>query len=151
MHSGQLVVRELKRQIGSLYFEGSGLSKDKEKLAARVKVGPETFEPRLAVRDPYVFEFLGLRSREVMGESDLEDALLDRLQEFLLERRFGPQTFSQPVGDQPDSLPVMSPQRCAGSRVALRPVAPVVTSVTNCRNGHSAMSIRQFTRLRSPS
>jgi predicted nuclease of restriction endonuclease-like (RecB) superfamily len=63
---------------GSLYFERSGLSKDKEKLAARVKAGAETFEPRLAVRDPSVFEFLGLRSREVMGESDLEDALLDR-------------------------------------------------------------------------
>lgn len=86
---GNWSVRELKRQIGSLYFERSGLSKDKEKLAARVKAGAETFEPRLAVRDPYVFEFLGLRSREVMGESDLEDALLDRLQEFLLELGHG--------------------------------------------------------------
>lgn len=53
---GSWSVRELKRQIGSLYFERSGLSKDKEKLAARVKAGAETFEPRLAVRDPYVFE-----------------------------------------------------------------------------------------------
>lgn len=86
---GNWSVRELKRQIGSLYFERSGLSKDKEKLAARVKAGAEIFEPRLAVRDPYVFEFLGLRSKEVMGESDLEDALLDRLQEFLLELGHG--------------------------------------------------------------
>ncbi|HWM66437.1 MAG TPA: PDDEXK nuclease domain-containing protein [Steroidobacteraceae bacterium] len=86
---GSWSVRELKRQIGSLYFERSGLSKDKEKLAARIKAGAETFEPRLAVRDPYVFEFLGLRSREVMGESDLEDAVLDRLQEFLLELGHG--------------------------------------------------------------
>ena len=47
------------------------------------------------------------------------------------------QSASRRSTDQPDSLPVMSPQRCAGSRVALRPVAPLVTSVTNCRNGHS--------------
>ena len=86
---GNWSVRELKRQIGSLYFERSGFSKDKEKLAARIKAGAENFEPRFAVRDPYVFEFLGLRSREVMGESDLEDALLDKLQEFLLELGHG--------------------------------------------------------------
>ena len=82
-------VRELKRQIGSLYFERSGRSKDKEKLAALVKAGAEVSDPRLAVRDPYVFEFLGLRPREVMGESDLEDALLDKLQDFLLELGHG--------------------------------------------------------------
>jgi hypothetical protein len=37
------------------------------------------------IRDPYVFEFLGIRPPEVMGESGLEDALLDRVQQFLLE------------------------------------------------------------------
>ena len=42
-------------------------------------------EPRLAIRDPYIFEFLGLKPREVMSESHLEDQLLDKLQEFLLE------------------------------------------------------------------
>ena len=41
------------------------------------------------MRDPYIFEFLGLRSQETMGESDLEDALLDRLQNFLLEMGHG--------------------------------------------------------------
>ena len=41
------------------------------------------------MRDPYIFEFLGLRSQDTMGESDLEDALLDRLQEFLLEMGHG--------------------------------------------------------------
>ena len=39
----------------------------------------------LSIRDPYVFEFLGIKPREVMGESHLEDALLDKVQEFLLE------------------------------------------------------------------
>ena len=41
------------------------------------------------MRDPYIFEFLGLCSQETMGESDLEDALLDRLQDFLLEMGHG--------------------------------------------------------------
>lgn len=82
-------VRELKRQIGSLYFERSGLSRDKKKLAALVQTDAEIGHPSMAVRDPYVFEFLGLRSREVMGESDLEDALLDKLQDFLLELGHG--------------------------------------------------------------
>ncbi len=86
---GNWSVRELKRQIGSLYFERSGLSKDKKKLAALVKAGAEVSDPRLAIRDPYIFEFLGLRSREIMGESDLEDALLDKLQDFLLELGHG--------------------------------------------------------------
>lgn len=86
---GNWSVRELKRQIGSLYYERSGLSDNKEKLAALIRSGARTAEPKLAVRDPYVFEFLGLRSREVMGESDLEDALLDRLQDFLLELGYG--------------------------------------------------------------
>lgn len=82
---GQWSVRELRRQIGSLLFERTGLSTDKTKLAEMVQQGAESSTPALAIRDPYVFEFLGLKAREVMGESDLEDALLDRVQEFLLE------------------------------------------------------------------
>lgn len=58
---GNWSVRALKRQIATLYFERSGLSKDKEKLSAMVKKGVETAEPKLAIRDPYIFEFLGLR------------------------------------------------------------------------------------------
>ena len=86
---GNWSVRELKRQIASLYYERSGLSKDKEKLAEMVKSGAESAEPKLTVRDPYIFEFLGLKPQEVMGESDLEDQLLDKLQEFLLEMGHG--------------------------------------------------------------
>lgn len=86
---GNWSVRELKRQIASLYYERSGLSKNKEKLAELVRSGAEAIEPELAVRDPYIFEFLGLKSQEVMGESDLEDQLLDKLQEFLLELGHG--------------------------------------------------------------
>jgi len=63
---GNWSVRELKRQISSLYFERSGLSKDRTKLAELAQAGAETSEPKLAIRDPYVFEFLGLKPREVM-------------------------------------------------------------------------------------
>jgi len=86
---GNWSVRELKRQIASLYYERSGLSKDKRKLAELVRSGAEIEEPKLAVRDPYVFEFLGLKPAEVMGESHLEDQLLDKLEEFLLELGHG--------------------------------------------------------------
>jgi len=86
---GNWSVRELKRQIARLYYARSGLSKDKKKLAALVQSGAETAEPKLAIRDPYIFEFLGLKPREVMSESALEDQLLDKLQEFLLEMGHG--------------------------------------------------------------
>ncbi len=86
---GNWSVRELKRQINSLYYERSGLSKDKKRLAALAQEGAETAEPRLVIRDPYVFEFLGLKPREVMSESHLEDQLLDKLQDFMLELGHG--------------------------------------------------------------
>jgi predicted nuclease of restriction endonuclease-like (RecB) superfamily len=86
---GNWSVRELKRQIASLYFERSGLSHDKEKLAALTQAKSEPAEPRLTVRDPYIFEFLGLKPKEVMSESHLEDQLLDKLQEFLIELGHG--------------------------------------------------------------
>jgi predicted nuclease of restriction endonuclease-like (RecB) superfamily len=82
---GNWSVRELKRQIASLYYERSGLSTDREKLATLAHEGAERLIPSLAIRDPYVFEFLGLKTHEVMGESQLEDQLLNKLQDFLLE------------------------------------------------------------------
>ncbi len=86
---GNWSVRELRRQIASLYYERSGLSKDKAKLSALAHAAAESMQPAHIIRDPYVFEFLGLRSRDVMAESELEDALLDRLQDFLLELGHG--------------------------------------------------------------
>lgn len=82
---GNWAVRELKRQISSLYYERSGLSRNKKKLAAIAQTNVEHTTPALAIRDPYVFEFLGLKPREVMPESRLEGALLDKLEAFLLE------------------------------------------------------------------
>ncbi len=86
---GNWSVRELKRQIASLYYERSGLSRDKGKLADLAQEGAERAEPTLAIRDPYVFEFLGLKPQEVMGESHLEDQLLDKRHDFLLELGHG--------------------------------------------------------------
>lgn len=86
---GDWSVRELKRQIASLYYERAGLSTDKAALAAQAQVGAERAAAALTIRDPYVFEFLGLRPQEVMSETQLEDQLLDKLQEFLLELGHG--------------------------------------------------------------
>lgn len=86
---GNWSVRELRRQIDSLYYQRSGLSKNKAKLSAKAQAKAEPLQPAQIIRDPYIFEFLGLRSRDVMGETDLEDALLDRLQDFLLEMGHG--------------------------------------------------------------
>jgi predicted nuclease of restriction endonuclease-like (RecB) superfamily len=86
---GNWSVRELKRQIATLYYERTGLSRNKKKLASLVEQTSEKQEARLPIRDPYIFEFLGLKSKEVMGESEIEDALLDKLQEFLLELGYG--------------------------------------------------------------
>ncbi|WP_446008191.1 PDDEXK nuclease domain-containing protein [Candidatus Electrothrix sp.] len=86
---GNWSVRELRRQIGSLYYERSELSGNKKKLAELAQRNAETAHPKLAIRDPYVFEFLGLKPVEVMSESHLEDQLLDNLQEFLLELGHG--------------------------------------------------------------
>jgi predicted nuclease of restriction endonuclease-like (RecB) superfamily len=86
---GNWSVRELKRQIGSLYFERSGLSIKPDKIAAIVRPKAEIAESRLVIRDPYIFEFLGLKSHETMGESDLENSLLDKLQSFLIELGHG--------------------------------------------------------------
>lgn len=86
---GTWSVRELKRQIASLYYERSGLSKDKHKLAAITQAKAEHVKPALEIRDPYVFEFLGLKPQDVMSESQVEDQILDKLQEFLLELGHG--------------------------------------------------------------
>jgi len=86
---GNWSVRELKRQIDSLYYERLGLSKNKKKLVKMVSKKTERNKPGLAIRDPFVFEFLGLKPKEVVKELDLESALLDKLQEFLLELGYG--------------------------------------------------------------
>ncbi len=78
-------VREFQRQRNSLLYERVGLSKDRDAVLALVRNGGLVTTPSTEVRDPYVLEFLGLKPSAGFGEADLEQALLDHLQEFLLE------------------------------------------------------------------
>lgn len=77
--------RELERQIHSLLFERLALSRDRAGVMALAQQGHEVHRPSDLVKDPYVLEFAGLRQDEHFRESDLEQALIDRLQHFLLE------------------------------------------------------------------
>jgi len=82
---GNWSVRELERQRGSLLYERTGLSKNKEKLMQLTSEKALQLTPQDIIRDPYVFEFLGLKQQEVLAENELEEKLLDHLQQFLLE------------------------------------------------------------------
>ena len=82
---GHWTTRNLKRQINSLCYERTTLSKDKNKLIQALRNQLPVQDVTDVIKDPYVFEFLGFKPKEVMYESDLSNALLEKLQEFLLE------------------------------------------------------------------
>lgn len=82
---GNWSVRELQRQIGSLLFERIGLSSNKEKVIEIANDKADLLLPTDIIKDPYVFEFLGLKQTDVLDESSLEDLLIQHLQEFILE------------------------------------------------------------------
>ena len=77
--------RELDRQISSSYFERSGLSKNKTALSAMVKQEAVKLTPVDILHEPVTLEFLGFKSKETWTESDLEEAIINHMQEFLLE------------------------------------------------------------------
>lgn len=77
-------VRELRRQISTNLYVRAGISTNPEKLLSLPSVqGHDSTE--LQIRQPFTFEFLGLKAQEVVDEHDLEDALISHLQEFILE------------------------------------------------------------------
>ena len=78
-------VRELQRQIDSNYYERSGWSKKPELLASKVTERAERPTFREELKSHYIFEFLGLSAKNVIEEDELEQALIDHLEEFLLE------------------------------------------------------------------
>ena len=83
--AGAWSCRQLGRQISSLYYERLLASRDKAPVKAEAdklmaSEGVEDF-----IKDPYVLEFLDLKDYPALRESDLEQALIDKLQEFLLE------------------------------------------------------------------
>jgi predicted nuclease of restriction endonuclease-like (RecB) superfamily len=87
--NGNWSVRELKRQIGSLLYERTGLSRNKQKVIDIANQVKSDFLPENIIRDPYIFEFLGLKQQEVFTENTLEDLLIANLQDFILELGIG--------------------------------------------------------------
>ena len=81
-------VRELKRQINTSLYERLLLSKgdiNKQEVLDLSLKGIEINEPKDIIKDPYVFEFLGIPEEKPIMESDLEKALVQQIEKFLLE------------------------------------------------------------------
>ncbi|MBR5957921.1 MAG: DUF1016 family protein [Salinivirgaceae bacterium] len=82
---GVWTVRELKRQIDTNYFERSGISSNPAKMSQYVQNKAEQMSLAETIKSPYVYEFLGLKDTEIIEEDELEQALIDHLEEFILE------------------------------------------------------------------
>lgn len=76
-------VRELRRQIKTNLYVRAGISKKPELLIQSSEDNCNI--TMITIKDPFTFEFLGLDAKEAVSESDLEQALMDHLQEFMLE------------------------------------------------------------------
>ena len=77
--------RETERQINSQLYERLLISNDKETLLATARKERTVEKPTEIIKDPMILEFLGLERKPVYYESDLETALIEHLQQFLLE------------------------------------------------------------------
>jgi len=78
-------VRELKRQMKSMLFHRLALSKDKKEVLEIALKGTEVQHAEDIIKDPYVFEFLGIPQHHNYLEGELEDKLIHNLESFLLE------------------------------------------------------------------
>ena len=77
-------VRELRRQISTNLYVRVGISSNPEKMLSLPSIqGHDSVD--LQIRQPFTFEFLGLKAQDVVDEHDLENALISHLQEFILE------------------------------------------------------------------
>jgi len=81
----QWSLSELKRQFNSGIFERLALSRDKTGVKSLADKGQIIGNPQDVLKDPYVLEFLGLDESTHYSESDLESAIIDKLETFLLE------------------------------------------------------------------
>jgi len=77
--------RQLERQINSLLFERLLKSRDKDGVLALANEGLVASKPADVIKDPYILEFLDLPESHRLVETQLEEALISQLQEFLLE------------------------------------------------------------------
>ena len=82
-------VRQLERQIHTMYYQRILASQDKVSVAAEIQTSEPKPEYEKIVKDPYVMEFLQIQPDTHVYESDLEQALIDHLQQFLLELGWG--------------------------------------------------------------
>lgn len=78
-------VRQLQRQINTMFYQRILSSRDKESVASEIQTTVPRPEYEKIIKDPYVLEFLDLPSNEHFYESEIEQALIDHLQKFLLE------------------------------------------------------------------
>jgi predicted nuclease of restriction endonuclease-like (RecB) superfamily len=76
---------ELKRQVSSCLYERLALSRDKEGVRKLANEGQIIVQPVDILKEPYVLEFLGLDEKTGYSESDMETAIIDQLEHFLLE------------------------------------------------------------------
>ena len=86
---GTWSVRELKRQINSLYYERSGMSRNPALLSEITLGNCDSGNMLDTIKSPFTFEFLGLKAKDVVYESDLEQALIEHLEDFLMELGHG--------------------------------------------------------------
>jgi predicted nuclease of restriction endonuclease-like (RecB) superfamily len=107
--------RQLQRQIGSLLYERTGLSTNKEAVLKRARRQEPQETIQDLIRDPYILEFTGLGELPRYTESDLETALLDHLQKFLLELGTGfcfeARQFRVTLGNEHDYVDLVFYQR----------------------------------------
>ncbi len=78
-------LRELRRQFDSSLYERLALSRDIDGVKQLAQEGQVISHPQNMLKDPYVLEFLGLDEKSRYSESDLETAIIDKLEHFLLE------------------------------------------------------------------
>jgi predicted nuclease of restriction endonuclease-like (RecB) superfamily len=81
----QWSVRELERQIASSLYERLALSRDKEEIRRLSQQGQVVEKAADLIKNPMVLEFLGLEEKPIYSEIDLESAIIDKLESFLLE------------------------------------------------------------------
>ena len=78
-------VRELERQFNSSLYERLSLSRDERKVRELSEKGHILTTPQDAIKEPYVLEFLGLKEESSYSETELETAIITRIEHFMLE------------------------------------------------------------------
>ena len=78
-------LRELKRQFDTALFEIVALSKNKQEIKTLSQKGQVIESPKALIKDPYILEFVGLEEKSSFSENELEQKLIDKIENFLLE------------------------------------------------------------------